>query len=133
MQTNHSPERKTSHSTANMQLKWSPRLKHSDAEINRKILSRTNNRLSRFGFSSVCGLMETISEATHSGKYEWAVRINSLRNYMYIGICQIRQASKHMFENWGWRYVGHGHYCITSYGFAYSHSDASMNFKRKSF
>lgn len=38
-----------------------------------------------------------------------------------------------MFEKWDWWNVGHGHYCVQSYGFVYSHSDANVNNKQKSF
>jgi hypothetical protein len=32
-----------------------------------------------------------------------------------------------MFERQNWHRKGHGNYCINSYGYAFSHSDASIN------
>lgn len=48
-------------------------------------------------------------------------------------MCQIRQVQLHKFAEWYFGEVGHGHYCVSSYGLVYSHSDADVNFKIKSF
>jgi hypothetical protein len=53
--------------------------------------------------------------------------------WMAIGMCQIRQAQSHQFEGWIWSNIGHGHYCVDSNGFVFSHSDASANCKTLSF
>lgn len=52
---------------------------------------------------------------------------------MCAGICQIRQAKEHQFGDWDWAKLGHGHYCVSSYGLVLSHSDDSVNFTQKSF
>jgi hypothetical protein len=67
------------------------------------------------------------------GLRRWSVRIAKMQYGMYIGMCQIRQAQSHKFEEWNWRNIGHGHYCVTSHGYVYSHSDASANCNKLSF
>jgi Na+-translocating ferredoxin:NAD+ oxidoreductase RnfC subunit len=67
-------------------------MKHSKADINGRVLSRTADGLNRYGYSPICGITNSLSEATNNGKYKWAVRINTLKRWMRIGICQIRHA-----------------------------------------
>lgn len=73
------------------QLRWSPRMKHSIAEINGRVLNLTADAFNRYGFLGTCGLTSGLSEATNNGKLKWSIRINALEKWMYIGICQIRQ------------------------------------------
>jgi hypothetical protein len=63
------------------------------------------------------------------GLRRWSVRIAKMQQWMVIGMCQIRQAQSHKFEGWNWSNIGHGHYCVTSHGYVFSHSDASANCK----
>jgi hypothetical protein len=67
------------------------------------------------------------------GLRRWSVRIAKKQQWMYIGMCQIRQAQSHQFEEWIWRNIGHGHYCVGSSKYVFSHSDASANAKILSF
>jgi hypothetical protein len=48
-------------------------------------------------------------------------------------MCRIGHAQTHNFQKWDWKSIGHGHYCIFSDGFTYSHSDAEANYRFKSF
>jgi hypothetical protein len=47
-------------------------MKHSKAKINGRVLSRTADGRNRFGYSLICGLANSLSEAD-----KWAVRINT--------------------------------------------------------
>jgi hypothetical protein len=67
------------------------------------------------------------------GLCRWSVRIAKRQFGMAIGMCQIRQAQSHQFEEWDWSNIGHGHYCVASNGGVFSHSDASANCERLSF
>jgi hypothetical protein len=64
---------------------------------------------------------------------KWSVRILKLRNYMYLGICLLKSVESHNFRMWPWRDIGHGHYCVCSDGYAYSHSNSDINFEINSF
>jgi hypothetical protein len=46
-------------------------------------VSRTQNRRSRYGYSSVCGMIDNTNQT---------VRINTLNSWIAIGICQIRHS-----------------------------------------
>lgn len=37
------------------------------------------------------------------------------------------------FKRWNWNQIGHGHYCLKSDGYVYSHSDSNINYKILSF
>lgn len=106
-------------------------MKHSQTKINGRILSRSPNGQNRYVDYPICGIAN--SQTNNNGISKWAVRINRFRRKMYIGICQIRQAQQHQFEQWGWANIGYGHYCIGSNGWVYSHTDLKVNCKPISF
>lgn len=81
----------------------------------------------KYGYFGVCCLTSSLREGANNGKRKWAVRINKLKRWVDIGICQIRQVHSHKFLRRSWLYTGHGHYCLHSDGSAYSHSDANAN------
>jgi hypothetical protein len=113
---------------------WSAPQRHSDIAINGGSISRTaiTNRDSHDNYWPVCCLGGEMGDSD-GGLRRWSVRIAKMHFGMGIGMCQIRQAQSHKFEMWNWRNIGHGHYCVASHGYVYSHSDASANFKQLSF
>jgi hypothetical protein len=64
--------------------------------------------------------------------YRWSILVNTPR-WTCVGICQVQQASSRRFEEFGLDRMGHGHYCLASSGYVYSHSDRKVNFESKSF
>jgi hypothetical protein len=92
----------------------------------------TSNKISDGDYRIVCCLGGEMGDSD-GGLRRWSVRIAKMQYGMAIGMCQIRQAQSHQFERWSWRNIGHGHYCVDSNGFVYSHSDASANCKTLSF
>lgn len=73
-------------------LKWSARLKHSDIQINGRVLSCIADRRNRYGFLGMCGLTNSLSAATNNGRCKWELKINRFEGGIDIGICQMRQA-----------------------------------------
>jgi hypothetical protein len=112
---------------------WSASQRHSDIAINGGSISRTAVTKSSDGFYyTVCCLGGEMGDSD-DGLCRWSVRIAKMQQLMTIGMCQIRQAQSHKFEEWNWNNIGHGHYCVSSDGSVYSHSDAPANSKYPSF
>jgi hypothetical protein len=109
---------------------WSASQRHSHIAINGGSISRTSKRDGNYW--DVCCLGGEMGDSD-GGLRRWSVRIAKMQYGMVIGMCQIRQAQSHKFEEWNWRNIGHGHYCVTSHGYVYSHSDASANCNKLSF
>lgn len=111
--------------------RWSPRLKHNSIDLSGANATRTANFfINRYGYTTICSLADCI--LNDGRKYSWKVRINSIGKWVYIGICQIKQAEKHSFLGWNWGHIGHGHYCVSSSGLVFSHSDENVNNSVKS-
>lgn len=50
-----------------------------------------------------------------------------------MGLCKIGAAAQYKFEDWSWQGIGHGNYCIGSYGRVFSHCDRKINGEVKCF
>lgn len=108
-------------------FKWQPRLKHSDINIKGNTITCMINGRNGYGRWGICSLTDPI--LNEKGIHKWSVQINKLKEGMYLGMCQIRQACSHRFEYWGWQGIGHGHYCVSSKGYIYTHIDDELNRK----
>lgn len=85
-----------SNSAATRQLKWSARMKSSGVQIKGRAIIRTAPiERNRYGFLGIGGLTNCISKEVK--KCQLIVHIKALRNWMDIGICQIKYAQSHQF------------------------------------
>lgn len=113
-------------------LKWNARLKHHTVEIRGKSIIR-KALYSEFGYLAIGGLACETIETNEHGKYKWTLRVSKLRKAIFVGICQIKQAQQHHFGIYNWGDIGHGHYCIDSEGWVFSHCDDKVNYRQESF
>jgi hypothetical protein len=86
----------------------------------------TSNKDSRGDCWPVCCLGGEMGDSD-GGLRRWSVRFAKMQSGMGIGMCQIRQAQSHKLEGWNLSNIEHGHYCVDSNGYVFSHSDASAN------
>lgn len=86
--------------------------------------------VNRFGCFGVCCLANGAFEGE---QHKWAIRVSAMKRWIIIGICQIEKAEENQFEERGFKESMHGHYCVVSNGFVFSHSDAEVNSTVKSF
>lgn len=101
-------------------LRWSARLKHADIEIKRKTITCKSDALNKYGKIGKCCFANF--PTNKYGIKRWSILIKQLNRWIILGVCQINHAQKHQFEYIDLFDTGHGHYCISSYGFTYSHS-----------
>lgn len=115
--------------------RWSARLKNSAIEVNGSVITRTTSYgFNRYGFTGICGLADSfIKDIKNRGKYKWAMKINRMQRWAYVGLCQIEQVQSHSFAEWNRWKIGNGHYCVCSDGLVFSNSDSDVNCQQKSF
>lgn len=82
---------------------------------------------------SVCCLGNKIMSDDDEGLSEWSIKIDSLEYWMCVGICDVQRAGGNKFEEAVWRETGHGHYCVSTSGEIFSHSDQNVNDKLNPF
>jgi hypothetical protein len=67
--------------------KWSGRLRHVDIQI----FGLKIRRISKTKWRSVCCLTKSLKDI-NGDLSRWSIRINTINDYMQLGICQIKQA-----------------------------------------
>jgi|JI6StandDraft_1071083.scaffolds.fasta_scaffold28991_3 hypothetical protein len=85
------------------------------------------------GNKRVCVMGNTILGIKPATVYRCCVNLKEISRWIYLGIAVQQKVEANSFTEHPWYQTGKGHYIMSENGIVFSHSDGSLNGKKRGF